>query len=572
MIGLALAMQWLVLLLLHVGLARLGSVLARLWSRGEAAAWRRKWPVRAALLAVGAPLVAGPWWVGPSGWVFLGMHLLLYGWLAFWAGIEARVAPGFIRRTTAVLHAVLSMEILAYLAWRGILQDGRASQAFAWVMSDVLGQVALPLLDRIPVFAEAQGFHEVLGFLVVRILSNVLGFLPVAASLGAWLVARVTISLASPEGAFAAPAPGDGRGAARLALVGVVLAVAARVLDPGGPLTDEFVCAGSVGASLLLVEGLSVVAGFLRGLRSRVLALALLGTLPLLVPVLGAVLVALGAMDAAFGGRDLRELGRAVPASSPLRLGTRSLLAGGILCTAVFGTLGALSDLAFLRTTPSAALADPCAGVSARRLGDGSAVSYVREDGTGFAIDVDEHRALPAGGATQVSDPRQAQAHCAAVGRRLCRSDEWYTACACGYRNTRTMDLLWWRPRRWFQDENLLERAQTECGAGKRLIGSRTFTGVPTGLPCESDHGVLDLLGGMVEVLEGAPGSRGVVLAGPTHALIEDWMVKCEYRAEVFQESLSALAPSFVGFRCCADLPPSEAPSSRVPGAPTAAW
>jgi hypothetical protein len=466
--------------------------------------------------------------------------LLVVGCLAF--GLALAAPSDATTRTAVGLVAWLTFAALGliFLAWRGILTAEGPASSYAFVLHDHLGQLILPMLDALaPGPQGAAAAAALLAHAVDGILDN----LPLLVGLAAWGAARIVEAIAARKSAPGAPSAPPGTTWDLAVGLATLTALAARLVAPGASATSWLTFVALTLLALHVVAGLTLVRATL---RSWTMAPAIVATLSAVALFLGPVALALAALGLV--ERQGRLSARLARPRLPSRLAraSRAGATGLLSAVIVLAGLGALSDRAVLRATPSEAggLA-LCRDVRTSRLPDGRGVVYRVPGLTPFRIDTHEHAPTLSEGDHLTG--ALAERACRAEGGRLCTSNEWYVACACGHASTLTSDLAWWRPRRVFIDEALVARARRDCQR------TRPGDALGTGETCRSDHGVADLLGGSSEVLADRIAGGAHLLAGRNSTLEEDWMTKCEYRAMMTDASLRGHDWRFVGFRCCAD-------------------
>lgn len=476
-----------------------------------------------------------------SGWAFVGYEAVLVAWLAL--GCTLAMTSERPRGATATLGTWLGLFTmgLVFLRWRGIVVDGATTNDYAFVLHDHLGQLVLPVIDRIGARPASEGTTStVLAGTIEGLRDN----LAVLLGLAAWLAAQLVVRQSAPPGRQAGVRARPGLRWDAAVFGGVGLAALTHVVAPG-PAAGWLWFAVRGSLAIHVVEGLSLVRDAVRPLRTGAALTGLLAILALFLGPVAYLLAGLGAMRRLAG---LEPSARAFPrAAGAGRQALLLPLAGTVL---VLVALGLLSDLYVRRVTPAEARGvGLCEAVRARPEPARDEIVYEGPGLATFGLEVHERPVEPEAGEQGGLTGEEAARRCATAGKRLCTSNEWYLACTCGSASTLPADLAWWRPRRLFIDEALVQRARRDCPGthdGPSPAGAGS---------CRSDHGVYDLLGGRSELLADRIGGTTHLLAGRTTALDEDWMTKCAYRAMVTEESLERHAWPFVGFRCCSSGP-----------------
>lgn len=530
MIGLSVSANLLIMSLLLLGSVSLGGALGR--GVIPRLSGGRGWPLvwLAGLVALGS-LVD----VIEIGWSWLALELLGLVWLAWGATVALegpRARPALARMT--LWFGLLAL-VVAYLRDRDLIVAGALSSDYLFVLHDLFGQLVLPAVSPFVTAASSDLVIHVLDAAVEGASASFFTALGLVSYLGALLIERLVTSRARPHFGSAAPlTPGREWDVVLIALL--LVAVGAPVVvgteAPVGLLWASF----DAMLAVHVMAGIHLATALASRLRVR----------PLVPAMLVAALVfsrSVGLMLAIMGGCDrwLGMSGALDPASlrpPPRRVGGRQVLAAALLSFAVFAGLGLVSEGAVrARTSPEWTIDGLCAGVHATPTPDGRSVRYQGGGTAAFTIERGERRVGARSPEHDVTTAVEAAAACAATGLRLCRSDEWLVACACGHlsslrgRRLRSIDVT----------HDLTARARRDCRGGEAADQTR----------CVSDDGVRDLLGGVTEILadEVIPGAH--FIAGRNVALEEDAMSNCRYRGILTDAALRRHRWRFIGFRCC---------------------
>lgn len=510
MLGLILAAQSAVLLVVHLGL------LGASRNLGERASGPSRAPVIVAYALVLALVLAVVLGSGATGHLFLAAQLAVFGLLAFAAARQ----PGMARVHVAFTHAALFALFVRFLYWRGLYDADGPTMTTRFVFQDFAAQLLLPAVSE----AHRALFGTVESAFLVSLRAGVAQAARGVATHVVLLSALLThaIAVVTVRAATSRTAPATLRELLpiRDGVVGALLVLVVTTLLPGVSPVLRVVVLGLVLPSLV-VEALVEFDRQSSRLRSGRLPLLLLATSIPFVPSSLHVIGALGGLFALLPMQPRRAHASRAP------LGRWAMT--GLAATAFFGALAAGSGYLISPARGLPSDAQLCAAVRFAPVDDGVQVTP-GPGASAFRMDVDER---PLGSRS----PAEAAAVCAAEGKRLCSSEEVYLVCACdhgtdGYARANSPE----------PSDALVRRALCTDAVGADADASSR---------CATDHGVRSLLGGHSELTSTAVAQAGHLVAGPNRWLHENWMVHCRWRSVLTDEALASEPYPMLAFRCC---------------------
>lgn len=259
---------------------------------------------------------------------------------------------------------------------------------------------------------------------------------------------------------------------------------------------------------------------------------------------------AAGAMDSALGiGMILRRPEAVRPRGAPLMSGHIERVAWIVLLAGIIVSGVALAGFSNQKDNIRDSLV-PMVRVSKGnkdfRFNDLGGEVLIEWPGGAFSIDKyeypDEPGVRPVGGVS----PERARSLCKERGKRLCRPQEWATACMAGsynYSFYRTAD----------EDEDKL--ANRDCG------NRRGGDVMPSGYwkDCRNPYNVHDMIGNMWELVDLPEESGFVGIMGQGASSDQGAFNNCEWIAIIFKNQFETLPAKQIGFRCCGgDIYPDE--------------